>query len=75
MMPVFLGHFWEEPLVLDTDHVAMTASSHLKILCDVLPIGNVIASFGDVLLMVGFVSLCTFVLATLFSLIKQRKKI
>ena len=75
MMPVFLGRFWNEPSILDADHVAMTASSHLKILCDVLPVGNVIASFGDVLLMTGFVSLCTCISATLFSLIKQRKKI
>lgn len=75
MMPVFLGHLWREPFVLDASHVAMTAGAHLKIFCDIIPVGNIIASFGDVLLMTGLISLCACLFSIWISMwLKWRKK-
>jgi hypothetical protein len=45
-MPVRMANF-----VLDPTHHAMTAATHLKLLCDIIPVGQyVVLSLGDVIL-------------------------
>jgi hypothetical protein len=61
-MPVaFDGHMWPLAIAVDHRHAMMTASSHVKILCDYIFFGDNIYSLGDVMLFAGQFSMLCFI--------------
>ena len=58
-MPVYYGQLTSSPVVTDARHVTMTASTHLKFLCDYITYWGYINSPGDAIMDIGALSLWT----------------
>ncbi len=66
-MPVaYDGHMWPEVVVTNARHATMAASTHVKVLCDYIPIGDYIYSPGDIMLYSGQYSMIVFIAALSF---------
>lgn len=74
-MPVrYLGCAVDPGVINDGRHACMTAASHLKFLCDVLPLGHTIYSIGDFGLMFGGLLLIPALTVYGYTVIKQLHK-
>ena len=61
-MPVaYDGRLWTEAVVINSRHAMMTSSSHVKILCDYIFLGDYIYSPGDFMLFAGQFSMLCFI--------------